>query len=478
MIPVPESFQTLFFQVLKKEVPITDFEQWVYDTPELEEILTEADYLGLISLNYKSKEVFSLLEEIIGKHVDFVKFETIYLRKLLQQIIDKTSDVTDVLIECYHLYCHGYNFLEKIGFEGLSLLMSLEDGNETEVLNSLYPGVAKEAQKIADRLDSQQILLLPETNEFGRHLYTMNLKIMKIIIAGGSGYLGQVLAQDLAEKGYQVVILSRGTERVLGDISFKNWDGETLGDWAAEFENAEAVINLAGKSVNCRYNERNKAEIYRSRLLSTKVVGAAILQCKNPPKVWIQSASSTIYRHAEDRPMDELTGEIGTGFSIDVCRQWEKTFNDIPTPHTRKVLLRIAIVLGKSGGALPPLLRLTRWGLGGQQGNGNQRVSWLHDEDFCRVIEFALKNEQVSGVYNVATPNAVTNAELMKTLRQVCKIPFGLPTPVWLLTIGAALIQTEPELLLKSRWVIPTKLSQAGFTFKYPQLKMALENTI
>lgn len=298
----------------------------------------------------------------------------------------------------------------------------------------------------------------------------------KIIIPGGSGYLGHYLAKFFEKLGYSVVILSRKEKPNEGNISCLKWDGATIDKWMSEFEGAEAVINLTGKSVDCRYNEKNKKEILSSRLNATRAVGLAIQQCKNPPKVWLNAASATIYRHSEDKDMDEIEGEIGTGFSVEVCKAWEKTFYDLETERTRKIALRIAIVLGAEGGALIPLLNLVKIGMGGKQGNGNQYFSWIHIADFAAIIVFILANENINGNINCASHNPLINKEIMQTMRKTWGIKIGIPIPKFLLEIGAILIQTETELILKSRRVVPKRLLDAGFHFKYPDLDNALKN--
>lgn len=300
-----------------------------------------------------------------------------------------------------------------------------------------------------------------------------------IVIPGGSGYLGQVLSGYFVRQSRPVVILSRHPQPDSASVRYVSWDGETLGDWADTFENAEAVVNLAGRTVNCRYNEKNKQQIYDSRLHSTRVVGEAISHCANPPKVWINSSSATIYRHALDRPMDEATGEIGTGFSVDVCRRWEQTLAEAQTPQTRKVALRAAIALGKGkGGAMEPFLRLARLGFGGPMAGGNQFVSWIHTEDYARSIDWIIAHEELEGPVNSASPNPVPNREFMRTLRAVCRQPLGIPLPRWMLEVGALLLQTETELILKSRRVVPGKLSASGFLFQFPELRAALDDIV
>lgn len=220
----------------------------------------------------------------------------------------------------------------------------------------------------------------------------------KIVIAGGTGFLGKMLSEHFANLNYDVVVLSRREHKSVGNISHIKWDGETLADWANELEGAYALINLCGKSVDCRYTESNKKQIYDTRLKSTGILGKAIEACENPPKVWMNSSSATIYRHAEDRDMDEETGEIGTGFSVDVCQKWENTFFDSTTPDTRKVALRIAIVLGKDGGALQPLKSLTKIGFGGRQGSGDQYFSSKPREKHS--IHESLKESIESSIWN------------------------------------------------------------------------------
>jgi len=291
----------------------------------------------------------------------------------------------------------------------------------------------------------------------------------KIVIAGGTGFIGNHLATGFKEAGFEVLIISRRA----GTIRWTNFQG-ILG----ALENADLVVNLAGKSVDCRYNSRNKKKILTSRTLTTKILGQAIELCKNPPALWINASTATIYRHAEDRPMTENQGEIGSGFSVDVATQWEKAFFTFHLERTRQVALRMAIVLGKNGGVIKPFLNLVRFGLGGPQGNGRQMFSWIHIADVFNIIQFIMEHQGLSGVYNCSAPNPVTNEILMKTFRVKTNTKFSLPSPAWLLRMGAVMIKTETELILKSRWVIPEKLLQAGYTFKYPSLDSALENIL
>ncbi len=298
-------------------------------------------------------------------------------------------------------------------------------------------------------------------------------KYKKIVLAGGSGFLGKALTDYFKTCAEEIIILTRGKAYCKENIKWVHWDGKNRGEWVEELEGAALLVNLTGKNVNCRYTQKNKNEILNSRINSIKILGEALSKCKNRPGVWIQCASATIYRHAEDRPMDEETGETGDGFSVDVCRNWEKTFREMDCMTTRKVLLRIALVLGKHDGLIPRLKNMIFAGFGGKQAGGNQYVSWIHDIDFCRLIEWVTEHREISGTFNATAPVPVQNRMMMRVLRKIYGVPFGLPMPLWLMEIGAILIGTETELVLKSRWVIPKKLTEAGFTFLYPQFKEA-----
>jgi uncharacterized protein len=298
----------------------------------------------------------------------------------------------------------------------------------------------------------------------------------RIIIAGGRGYLGTVLARYFRNT-WEVVILSRKPMTSFDsehNIRFVHWDGQTLGDWIKELDGAEVVINLAGKSVNCRYNEKNKQEIFDSRTNATTIIGEAIQLVATPPRLWINSSTATIYRHAEDKDMDELEGEIGNGFSVEVAKRWEQTFYDFDIKNIRKIALRTAIVLGKTEGVMLRLLNLVKFGLGGKNASGSQFVSWIHENDFCRAVSFLIEHEQLGGNVNLSSPNPITNDFLMKSIRKVKKISFGLPATKWMLKIGAFLLGTETELILKSRRVVPRRLLKGGFVFQYPNIEEAL----
>jgi uncharacterized protein len=291
----------------------------------------------------------------------------------------------------------------------------------------------------------------------------------KIVIAGGTGFIGQYLQKKFLEKGENVIIISRQSPNV-------SWDRPD--EIVQSLEGADMLINLAGKSVDCRYNEKNKADIFKSRTDTTNILGKALLQCQNPPPLWINSSTATIYRHAEDRPMTEEGGDIGTGFSVEVAKEWEKAFFSFSLPGTRQAALRIAIVLGPDGGVMTPYKNLVRFGLGGVQGPGTQKFSWIHVEDLYRIILFLNEEEELSGVFNCSSPDPVTNREFMANLRNVKNKKIGLPTPKWMLEAGAVFIKTETELVLKSRWVIPERLEKAGFVFQYDTLEKALRQIL
>lgn len=292
----------------------------------------------------------------------------------------------------------------------------------------------------------------------------------KVVIAGGTGFLGSCLLDHWKNTKTVIYVLSRKHHEDGENVHYVKWDAQNIGPWVAVLEGADVLINLNGKSVDCRYTEKNKQLIYDTRLDATQVLGRAIKACANPPALWINAASATIYRHAEDRDMDEATGEIGIGFSVDVCKKWEAAFAAFSLPHTRKIAFRIGIVLGENGGPLQPLLQLARIGFGGKQGNGKQFFSWIHTDDFVRAFDFAIAHKNMQGVYNLSGPAPIPNKEMMKQIRHLAKVPFGIPLPTWLLKIGAVFIRTETELILKSRRVVPSRLLQEGFEFKVREL--------
>jgi uncharacterized protein (TIGR01777 family) len=300
----------------------------------------------------------------------------------------------------------------------------------------------------------------------------------KLIIAGGTGFLGGVLTEHFSPSFDEIVLLSRKPKPTKDKIRTVVWDAKSLGPWHTELDGATVLINMTGRSVDCRYTTKNKADILHSRVDATLVLGMAIAKIKNPPTTWLNSSTATIYRHSTDVLMDEEHGEIGCGFSVDVATAWEKAFFNSPTPNTRKVALRTSIVLGKNGGALLPIKRLTQLGLGGKQGNGKQKFSWIHEIDFAQSIAFILDHASLEGPINIVAPSPSTNSKLMKLMRNYLQIPFGLPASKGLLEIGARIIRTETELILKSRNVIPTRLLDAGYSFSYCTLETALKNLL
>ena len=300
---------------------------------------------------------------------------------------------------------------------------------------------------------------------------------MKLVIPGGSGQVGTILARAFHEQGHEVVVLSRSPANA--PWRTVRWDGETHDDWIGEFEGADAVINLAGESVNCRYTPANRKLIIDSRVKSTRVVGDAIVQASKPPRVWLQASTATLYAHRFDAPNDEATGIIGGSepgapetwrFSIDVVKSWERAFDKVPTPFTRKVLMRSAIVMSPNpGGPFDMLLRLVRYGLGGQAGDGQQYVSWIHDQDFVSAVRWLIQHEELAGPVILAAPNPLINAQFMRALRAAWGIPFGLPASSRMLELGAFVLRSETELILKSRRVVPARLQQSGFEFQFPE---------
>ncbi len=286
-----------------------------------------------------------------------------------------------------------------------------------------------------------------------------------VVIAGASGFIGSYFTQRFIDEGWQVRTVGRDTS------ADAQWHDD--GAITKALDGAELLVNLAGRSVNCRYDERHRREILDSRVLTTRALGRAAARCAERPRTWINSSTGTIYRHAEDGPQSEVTGEPGSGFSVDVARAWEDELAAAVAPGTRKVALRIAIVLG-AGGVMSPLRNLARLGLGGHMGHGTQKFSWIHVEDLFRTVLFVHTHAELTGPVNAATPYPVDNRELMSLVRQSMGVPFGIPTPAWLLEAGAILIRTQTELVLKSRWVEPRKLLDAGFAFEYPSLAGAL----
>ena len=295
---------------------------------------------------------------------------------------------------------------------------------------------------------------------------------MKIVIAGGTGFIGNELVPHFEKLNHEVLVLGRTK---IDKPNYHQWDGKTLGEWKYELKGTDVLINLTGKSVDCRYTEKNKKEIFDSRTNSIEVLEKAFNEINETPKSWIQASTATIYRDEYESPNDEENGIVGEGFSVQVATKWEDTFEKVEL-ITKKVTLRMAIVLGSSGGAFPVLRRMAKFGLGGKQGKGNQMISWIHIADLIKIIDLAINNQWVNGVINCAGPEPVSNMSFMKQLRTLIKQPIAIPTPAWLLKTGAKMIGTETELILKSRWVVSKKLDSFGYKFQFPTVNSALEN--
>ncbi|ARU61476.1 TIGR01777 family protein [Tumebacillus avium] len=299
----------------------------------------------------------------------------------------------------------------------------------------------------------------------------------KILLAGGSGFLGESLAAFLSEQGFTVVILTRGKARQSGNVRYVHWDGSTLGDWTREMEDSWAVVNFTGKSVNCIYTQENRAEILRSRLDSVRVVDQAIQSCERPPQVVVQAGSLAIY--GDTRDVCDENAPHGTGFSVEVCQRWEEAFFAQKLPQTRKVLLRIGFALGKNGGALEPLVKLVKNNLGGTVGSGKQYISWLHVDDLNRMFLAAIEDNTMSGIYNATGPHPVTNREFMAALRQVLGKGWAPPAPAPFVALGAYLfMKTEPSLALTGRNCIPHRLTKHNFVFHHTNLEHTLRDLI
>jgi len=299
---------------------------------------------------------------------------------------------------------------------------------------------------------------------------------MRIVMPGGSGQLGTLLARAFRARGDEVVVLGRTASP---DGRMFSWDGRTLGSWAATVDGADVVVNLAGRNVNCRYTAANRAAMMTSRTESTAVVGAAIARAARPPRVWLQMSTATIYAHRFDAPNDEVTGRIGGDepdaprswrFSVEIATAWERELFHAETPRTRRVAMRSAMVMSPDpGGIFDVLLGLTRWGLGGAVAGGRQFVSWIHDRDFVRAIDLLIARDDLEGPVNLAAPHPLPQREFMAILRRAWGARIGFPANRWMLRLGAAVLRTETELVLKSRRVVPGRLLAAGFSFEQPE---------
>jgi uncharacterized protein (TIGR01777 family) len=309
---------------------------------------------------------------------------------------------------------------------------------------------------------------------------------MKIVIPGGTGQVGQILARHFHANGHDVTVLSRKTHSAPWRVVI--WNGLTSGPWIAELENSDVCINLAGRSVNCRYNSVNRRAILDSRVLSTQLLNKVIASLDNPPAVWLNASTATIYRHSLDRPMDEATGELGGNepgapdtwnFSIQVAKAWEEAFFSTQTPRTRKIALRSAMTFSPDpGGVFDVFLSLVRHGLGGANGPGTQFVSWIHETDFIRAMEFLITNQQFDGIVNLVSPNPLPNRDFLRAIREAWGTRIALPTTSWMIEIGTCLMRTESELILKSRQVVPGRLLEAGFQFTFPYWSAATRDLV
>ena len=308
----------------------------------------------------------------------------------------------------------------------------------------------------------------------------------RIVIPGGSGRVGRVLARYFHGNGDAVTVLSRKPRAEAWPVI--EWNGRDLGPWAETLDGADVVINLTGRNVDCRYTEANRLEIMDSRVYATQVIGRAIAQAAHPPPLWMNASTATIYRHALDRDMDEVTGELGGSerdapatwrFSIEVAKAWERAFFETSTPGTRKIALRSAITMSPDrGGVLAILLRLVRCGFGGPTGSGRQFVSWVHEQDFIHALEFLMEHGELDGRINIAAPHPLPNREFMEELRRAAGVRVGLPASRWMLEIGAFFLRTETELILKSRRVVARRLMEAGFAFGFPEWRQAVQDLV
>jgi hypothetical protein len=321
-------------------------------------------------------------------------------------------------------------------------------------------------------------------------------RALRIVLPGGSGHVGRMLASFFQERGHHVTVLTRGP--YTAPWQTVHWDGQNLGDWVETLEGADVCIHLSGRGINCRFTARNRRDLYASRIGPTLLLHQAISMLDHPPRLWMNAATASIYRHAAqgtefDRDMDEATGELGGNemisprrrvpekwnWTVRLAKDWEAAFFETPTPRTRKIALRTSLVLSPAPGSIFALLsRLARVGLGGTQGNGRQFVSWIHEADFARAVGFLIKHEEIEGPVNMAAPNPLPNREFMAALREAWGMPNGLPVPAPLLAIGMFFLRSEPELVLKSRRVVPGRLVQAGFQFEFPTWPDAAEDLV
>ena len=304
---------------------------------------------------------------------------------------------------------------------------------------------------------------------------------LRIVLPGGSGQVGRMLARFFQERVHHVTVLTRGP--YTAPWPTVHWDGKTLGPWVETLEGADVCIHLSGRGIDCRYTARNRRELHDSRIGPTRLLHQAIACLQNPPRLWMNASTATIYRHSLDMPMDEATGEIGGNelisrrrrapekwnWTVQLAKDWEAAFFSTETPRTRKIALRTSLVFSPApGNVFAVLSHLVRAGLGGKQGNGRQVVSWMHEADYARALEFLIEHEEIDGPVNLAAPHPLANREFMAALREAWEMPNGLPAPAPLLAIGMFFLRSETELILKSRYVVPGRLLDAGFQFEFP----------
>ncbi|MFL6354029.1 MAG: TIGR01777 family oxidoreductase [Bryobacteraceae bacterium] len=310
---------------------------------------------------------------------------------------------------------------------------------------------------------------------------------LRIVIPGGTGQVGQILCRHFHEQGHCVTVLARHPKPSEWKTIF--WNACDLDTWALAIDGADVVINLAGRSVNCRYNAANRRAIKNSRTITTGLVGQAIAQAAHPPSLWLNASTASIYRHTLDDRMDEATGELGADepgvppkwrFSTDVAASWERALFAADTPHTRRIAMRSAMIMSPdAGGIFDTLLRLVRFGLGGSAASGQQFVSWIHDVDFIRSVDFLISHQDLSGVVNISSPRPVPNRHFMRCLRHAwCTQYVGIPASKWMLELGALLLGTETEIILKSRRVVPGRLLNTGFEFHFPNWRGAAQDLV
>jgi hypothetical protein len=314
---------------------------------------------------------------------------------------------------------------------------------------------------------------------------------LRVVLPGGSGQVGSTLARFFQERGHHVTVLTRGPYSAPWQTV--HWDGKRVGPWVETLEGADVCIHLSGKNINCRYTAKNRKELHDSRIGPTRLLNHVIAGLAEPPRLWLNASAATIYRHSLDRDMDEATGEIGGGemisrhrrapekwdWTVQLVKDWEAAFFDAPTPRTRKIALRTSLVFSPTPGSVFAVLSsLARLGLGGTQGNGRQYVAWMHERDYARAVEFLIAQEQIEGAVNMAAPHPLPNREFMADLRDAWNMPNGLPAPAPLIRIGMFFLRTEPELVLKSRRVVPGRLLHAGFEFDFPEWLQAADDLV